>query len=117
VLRYAGAMAQWLGQFTGRTHATAAVDAEELLEGAIAAFRAATGANRQTKAKAVVRLAERLLKVRRRPLRARVEDQQALRGDSAAQGELQRLEDGGVAAILAEYGCPEALSAARPAGP
>lgn len=106
-------MAQWIGQFTGRTHATAAVDAEERVERAIAAFRKASAAERTNKAKAVVRLAERLLKVRRRPLRERAENEQTLRGDSPASEELERLEAGGVAAILEEFGCPEALAAGK----
>lgn len=112
-------MAQWMGQYTGRTHATAAVDAEDLLARAAAAFRAATAETRTKRAKAVVRLAKRLLAVRRRPLRERAENEQALRGDSPAHEELRRLEDGGIAAILAEYGCADALSAssAAPGGP
>lgn len=102
-------MAQWMGQYTGRTHATANVDAEELLVRAIAAFSSADEATRAKRAKQVVHLAKRLLTVRRRQLKARVEDEQALHG-AASGDDLQRLEDGGVAAILAAYGGLAALT-------
>lgn len=99
-------MAQWAGQYTGRTHATADADAESLLVRAIAAFSAADEESRAKQAKQVVRLARRLLTVRRRPLKERVENQRALHRAADAAEELQRLEDGGVAAILAAYGAP-----------
>ncbi|NJK31500.1 MAG: hypothetical protein HC927_03230 [Deltaproteobacteria bacterium] len=104
-------MAQWWGQFTGRTHATAIADAEALLAHAIEAYKTATDETQTAKAKAVVRLAKRLLTARRRPLRAKLKDSQAI-SETADATELQRLEEGGVAAILEEFGCLEALSAA-----
>jgi len=103
-------MAQWAGQYTGRTHATANVDAEALLVRAIAAFSAADEATRARRAKQVAHLAKRLLTVRRRQLKARVEDQRALDGAASADDDLQRLVDGGVAAILAAYGGLAALT-------
>lgn len=103
-------MAQWAGQYTGRTHATADVDAESLLVRAIAAFSAADAETRVRHAKQVVRLAKRLLTVRRRRLKARVEDQQAIHGATDADDDLRRLEEGGIAAILAAYGGLAALT-------
>lgn len=102
-------MAQWAGQYTGRTHATAEADAESLLVRAIAAFTAADEPTRAQQAKQVVRLARRLLTVRRRSLKSRVEDQRALHGVARAD-DLRRLEDGGVTAILAAYGGLAALA-------
>jgi hypothetical protein len=63
-------MAQWLGQFTGRTHRTAVSDAERLLEHAVTAFNNTSPADRAKKARAVRALAKRLLAVRTRFLRA-----------------------------------------------
>ncbi|MCB9566025.1 MAG: hypothetical protein H6710_02185 [Myxococcales bacterium] len=110
-------MAQWAGQYTGRTHRSAAADAEALLRRAIEAFRGATDEERRRKAKALVRLAERLRVVRRRLLRARADDDATLRGATGASDEVRRLDERGVAGILEEFAALDALAAAGPITP
>jgi hypothetical protein len=65
-------MAQWLGQFTGKTHRTAVEDAEALVRHAASVFRKAVEAERPKKAKAVRALAKRLHAARLRFLRAQI---------------------------------------------
>jgi len=106
-------VAQWLGQFTGRTHRTAVSDAERLLEHAVTAFNNASPADRAKKAKAVRALAKRLLAARTRFLRAGI----AASTDPATAEvveehalQLAKLEDmlaavtrGGVEAVIREF--------------
>ncbi|HVU00883.1 MAG TPA: hypothetical protein VHE30_03995 [Polyangiaceae bacterium] len=65
-------MAQWLGQFSGRTHATAVRDAEQLLRHAVAALVTAPPADRARKAKAIRALAKRIYAARVRYIKARI---------------------------------------------
>ena len=65
-------MAQWLGQFSGHTHATKLEDAETALRHAVAVFRAAGPDDHGRKSKAVRNLAERLLAARLKLLKARL---------------------------------------------
>ncbi len=64
-------VAQWIGQFTGLSHCTKLADAEATLRTAVATFRAANPAESTTKAKAVRRLAARVLNLRVKLLKAR----------------------------------------------
>lgn len=107
-------MAQWAGQYSGRTHATAIAGATALLVRAIAAYAIADDATRTQRARDAIRLAGRLLTTRRRWLKARAEDDAALGGDTSVADELRRLEHGGVAAVLAEHGAPESLLVQAP---
>jgi len=66
-------MAQWLGQFTGNSHATRVREAQEALRVGIEAVRKATlDEDRARKAKAMRRLAETVLEKRHRFLKARI---------------------------------------------
>lgn len=119
-------MAQWSGQFSGRNHGTAIVDAQAQLELAVEAFRADPEYDRVKRAKNVVRLAKRLLTARRRPLRTSVQADETIGGSSAGRNsaggssvggssatrvaELERLEAGGIEAILEEFHCLDALT-------
>lgn len=103
-------MAQWLGQFTGLTHEGKVKDLETSLRRAVEAFRAAPAEDRPKKAKAVRKLAERLLSARLRVLRARMavapppehdERSAKLRAREAKLGE------DGVTGILAELGATD----------
>jgi hypothetical protein len=86
-------------------------EAQVLLEHAIAAHAAASDETRTRKAKAVIHLAKRLLSRRRQVLKASVQAEETMRGASSKTlDELQRLEDGGIPAILAEYGGLAALT-------
>jgi hypothetical protein len=110
-------VAQWLGQFSWRNHGTAIGDAQAQLEQAIEAFRSATAQDHAKRAKNVVGLAKRLLTARRRLLRTAVQADEAIDGSSvrksskARAAELERLETGGVEALLEEFDCLDALTA------
>jgi len=64
-------MAQWAGQFRGFTHETKVQDIEQSLRHAITSYRALPEAERAGKLKAIQHLAEKLLAVRLKALRAR----------------------------------------------
>lgn len=114
-------MAQWLGQFTGRTHRTAVLDAHELMQHAVAAFINANPAEKPKKAKAVRTLAKRLLTTRVRFLKARLsaatdpalDEVLAEHAHEIARLEqaLSALVSGGVAEILREFSVQEASKA------
>ena len=65
-------MAQWAGQFSGFTHETKVQDVERSLRQAVATFQALPEAERTLKRKAIQHLAERLIAVRLKVLRARI---------------------------------------------
>jgi hypothetical protein len=110
-------VAQWLGQFSGHTHATKVQDAEDALRHAVAAFRAAGSNDRRRKAKAVQNLAERLLSARLKLLKARLaklepaaEGREVNRGGiEALQARETRTRAEGVGGLLAEFGALEVL--------
>ena len=67
-------MAQWLGQFSGNTHATRVADIEDAMRHAVAALRTAKGTDAAvSKAKAARRLAEQLFAARIRLLEVRLD--------------------------------------------
>jgi len=106
-------MAQWTGQYSGRTHETKVEDLEESLRLAVQALTAAQGAERRRKAKAVFRLAIRLLKARHRLLRARISSRlptAATRPGGGTTGLELREQDllaPGMSGVLREFGVPE----------
>jgi hypothetical protein len=65
-------MAQWTGAYSGLTHETKVQDIERSLRLAIATFVTLPEAERAGKLKAIRHLAERLLAVRLKALRARL---------------------------------------------
>jgi hypothetical protein len=105
-------VAQWRGQFSGLTHATKVEDAEDTLRTAVAAFRAAGPVSAPAKAKAVRRLAARLLTVRRKALKARRAADTPVNGPSARFERLRQQEAemyaAGVDAVLIEFGAADA---------
>ncbi|HTN76114.1 MAG TPA: hypothetical protein VL096_12735 [Pirellulaceae bacterium] len=99
-------MAQWLGQFSGDTHATKVAGLESALRVAIDAMVGATPADvRDKKTLAVRKLAERLLAARLRLYRSRIPDLNT-RGISVTRltAKVAEAEAGGVALILKEFG-------------
>ena len=66
-------MAQWIGQYSGLTHAAKVKDIEASLRQAVVSFDAAAEPDRKSKASAVHHLAERLLAARLKALRARLD--------------------------------------------
>jgi hypothetical protein len=114
-------MAQWIGQFSGHTHATAVEDAETLLRHAVNVFEtAAETPGRRKRRRNVVHLAERVLRARLRFLKARIAERETSKGalatDRAAElaSLAQRLaatEGEGVTGVLAEFSALEALEA------
>ena len=109
-------MAQWAGQFSGRTHATRAAGMEGTLRLAVAAYRAAdTEDARHRKAKAVRNLAAKLLTARLKLLKARIADLRPVAAGKGAGNEFEALQQReattraeGVNGILAEFGAPDA---------
>ncbi len=108
-------MAQWLGQYTGLTHATRVADSEAALRHAVGVLRACTTTeDRAKQAKIVHQLAKRLLSARTRHLKARlVATQRGATADATAKyadeinNILRRkaeLVEQGLSGILAEFG-------------
>jgi hypothetical protein len=113
-------MAQWLGQFSGHTHATRVDDAEAALHHAVAVFLRATGSDKQRerKASSVRNLAARLLSARLKLMNARIADLQPVAEESenriggleALQQRITKAKAEGVNGILAEFGATDALA-------
>jgi CRP-like cAMP-binding protein len=111
-------VAQWAGQFSGRTHATRVRDVEEALKLAVVAFREALGEDRAQKAKNIRNLAKRLLSARLRLLRSRIERASEPRmtgqpsawadGVDALRAKESKTRLDGVNGVLAEFGVREA---------
>lgn len=104
-------MAQWMGQFSGLTHATKVHAIEESLRLAVKSLAAAGAADTVRKAKAVRHLSERLLAARLRQLRASIstltEPGQDASRKQVARLEMRELRDQGVEGILKEFGIQE----------
>ena len=112
-------MAQWLGQFSGHTHATKVEGAEDLLRHAIEVFRAADSSETgEKKWKAVTRLAEDLLAARLKLLKARISAASDVQSGVALAERAEEIESlkrresrvraGGIDAILKEFGASSA---------
>ena len=110
-------MAQWSGQFTGRTHATRVADVEATLRQAIAVYKAAGDRTIKSKGKAVRRLVSRLYAARLRALRATRVAHTPLAADAddprvdvevVRRRELAIVAEG-VAGVLAEFGVSELI--------
>ncbi len=107
-------MAQWLGQFSGHTHATRVEDAKASLRHAVAVLRSAgPGPDRSKGLKTVHRLANCLLKARLKLARARIDAARPLTAEASSWrgGEIASMErtyamvrEGGLEAILREFG-------------
>jgi hypothetical protein len=105
-------MAQWLGQFTGNTHATRIAELGAHLRHAIAAYRSSgDDATRRKRAKSIRNLAKRLAAARIRNIKAKLVSAEL----DEAQGkgivdvgllreELAHLEATGPEGILVELG-------------
>jgi hypothetical protein len=65
-------VAQWIGQFSGNTHKTAVLDAEQLLQHAVTVLNDASLPDRKKKAKSVQALAKRVYAARVRFLKAAI---------------------------------------------
>ena len=118
-------MAQWLGQFSGRTHGTRVQDAEDALRHAVQAFHeVAAPQERERKVKNVRHLAKRLLQARLRLLKARLVRAREPRltdlasrwtdGADAVQAREMTTRAAGVNAILVEFGVEELVRSDSP---
>lgn len=100
-------MAQWTGQYSGLTHETKVQDIEALLRQAVAAFDATPEPARESKAKAVHHLSDRLLAARLKALRARLSALHEPGPKQAAASQLQTREQElraqGVTGIFKEF--------------
>ena len=105
-------MAQWSGQFTGRTHQSKVRDREVLLLHAIDMYRKTRiQPERDAQAKTVYRLADQLLKARVRAMKARLNALGPRPPDSPLVREIetkiQDMLDGGTRALLDEFNASE----------
>ncbi len=103
-------MAQWMGQFSGRTHESKIKDIEETLLNAIESLKVADETNINTKRKSVIKLCERLMSARHKALKARISkisETRSLESDSNKTQNLIKREKelgvNGIAGIFAEY--------------
>ena len=104
-------MAQWSGQFSGLTHESKLADAEDALRVAIAVFRIVP--TDAAKAKAVRRLATRVLNLRLKLLKVRriakgPVDSASIRAEQL-QARERTVSAAGVRGILAEFSATDAL--------
>ena len=107
-------MAQWLGQFTGNSHATKVKDLEETLVHAVTVLRQTSAPEEiQAKRKSVLKLAEKLLIARLKFLKAKIYAAEPVsdRNTSKQQNQLENLRQSeskvrseGVEGILVEFG-------------
>lgn len=110
-------MAQWVGQYTGNTHATHVAELDEQLRHAISAFRTSGGdIDRRKRGKSIRSLAKRLWAARRRFVKAKivgVEIRDASEKRTEEIGVLREhlaaIDESGVDGILAEFGVAEEL--------
>jgi hypothetical protein len=115
-------MAQWLGQFSGHTHETKVDDAEDLLRHAVESLcGTAAGPGREERIKAVRRLVDRLYRARVKLAKARLVAATggqsgaslAVRAEEVAglERKYRAVSQGGVEAILREFGAHDVTSA------
>lgn len=98
-------MAQWSRQYSGNTHGSRVQDYEQSLAHAINVYRDSECAdNRAKQRKTVFRMADRLLAARMRMRKANKP-----RKPGVVDRKLQRIIDGGVDAILQEFGIADEL--------
>jgi hypothetical protein len=107
-LRSVTVMAQWRGQFLGKSHQSKVFDREAILRHAIEVYRCKqSDVDRLVQAKNVIRLADRLRIARIRVIKARLNALGPLRGQSALANEMEedirKLVENGVRAILEEF--------------
>ncbi|MBN9693945.1 MAG: hypothetical protein J0M24_27190 [Verrucomicrobia bacterium] len=102
-------MAQWTGQFSGLTHNTKVRDTEASLRRAVAAAAQASPEVRYRKVRPMHALAERLLAVRLKAVRARIAaltEPGKRRSDEVGglEEKERQILAGGIEAILREFG-------------
>ena len=113
-------MAQWMGQYTGNSHATKIEDLEATLHHAIIVFRDASESTKnQSKEKAVRKLAEKLLTARLKYLRARLYEAEPVIENKDEMRRRKRVETlrqqeakvrvDGVNGILIEFGAQDLI--------
>jgi len=100
-------MAQWQGQFGGRTNATKVRTLEKTLSAAVTAFKVAAPSDRGSKLKAARNIATRLLSARLHMMRSRIsaatEKQEQMRVESLRSREVAARASG-IEEILREFG-------------
>lgn len=113
-------MAQWQGQFSGRTHETRAVDVEDTLRRTVTALRQAISpAERERLTKQVRDLARRLLRARLQLVKSRIAKGSEQRmsatawadGIAALRDREAQIRQEGINGILQEFAATDQLVA------
>ncbi len=112
-------MAQWNGQYTGNTHATKVQDNEEILRNAVIVFSEANSTEEKTaKGKIIYKLADKLLAVRLKFLRAKLYEAEPVIEEKVSeqniqiehlQQQIEKVRAEGVNGILTEFGVQELI--------
>lgn len=109
-------MAQWIGQFTSNTHGTKVSDFEYTLRHAVEVFRAAPADVKLNKAKAVKKLAGKVLNARLKMVKAKLSETTPVQAKDWEKKRVQvehlqtmerSLQSAGVTGILIEFGVEE----------
>jgi len=115
-------MAQWLGQYTGRTHATKVADREEILRTAISKLLA-TDSNGVAPPN-LAPLAQRVIDARLKCMRAELSVLREPRSTGmpleqidSLEHRIRALESGGILEVLREFRCPQHIIEAMPEAP
>lgn len=101
-------MAQWTGQYSGKTHQSKVLDREEQLRHAIEVFRSKQSQTEaQMQAKKVFRLADKLLSARVRAMKACLNARGPRSPDNRianeAEAKIERVVEGGILPLLREF--------------
>ena len=112
-------MAQWNGQYTGNTHGTRVTDFEQTLRHAIDVFKTASDEMRSNNARAVKKLAAKVLNARLKMVKAKLSDTIPAKAEDLEKRIVQiehltilerNLQAAGVDGILIEFGMAELLA-------
>ncbi len=114
--RYNIRIAQWNGQFTGNTHRIKAADDELVLEHAVGGFNTCSEEMKPHKAKAIRKLAAKVMNARLKMIRAKLEEAMPVESHKweAARTQVEHLKAAeaklvseGADGILREFGASE----------
>lgn len=100
-------MAQWMGQYSGKTHLTRIQDREKQLRHAVEMYNSKeTKGEQDAYVSSLIQFAEKLLNARVKALRAQIAslDPRNEEAQSSIESKIERLSETGFVAILREFG-------------